>query len=184
MAYHELISTDELNEVTSNCDPIALIDVRTPMEFQEVHIPGSINIPLNKISNGEVAQVAGDRPVYIVCRTGRRAQDACKILSDDDIDYVSVVNGGVEEWVRAGHDVVRGKKFISIERQVRIAAGSLVFIGTTLGLFIHPGFLAVPAFVGAGLTFAGVTDTCAMGMLIARMPWNQTNPEGEAACSV
>jgi hypothetical protein len=71
---------------------------------------------------------------------------------------------------------------MSLERQVRIAAGSLVVLGTVLGAFVHPAFLGLPAFVGAGLIFAGVTDTCGMGMLLARMPWNRAG-EGVTACS-
>src|SRR5271157_3127554 len=98
--------------------------------------------------------------------------------------YHNVVNveGGTLEWERAGLPVVRGKKTVSLERQVRIAAGSLVVLGTGLGAFVHPGFLALSAFVGAGLVFAGITDTCGMGMLLARMPWNRVQESG--TCSL
>ena len=91
------------------------------------------------------------------------------------------VEGGTLAWEQAGLPVVRGKKAMSLERQVRIAAGSLVVLGTALGAFVHPGFLGLSAFVGAGLVFAGVTDTCGMGMVLARMPWNRAEPE-EATC--
>ena len=83
--------------------------------------------------------------------------------------------------MESGLPVVRGKKAISLERQVRIAAGLLVLLGAVLGWLVHPAFVGLSAFVGAGLVFAGVTDTCGMGMLLARMPWNQVN-EGAAAC--
>ena len=86
----------------------------------------------------------------------------------------SVVEGGTVACERAGLPVVRGRGGVSIERQVRIAAGSLVAAGTAAGWLVHPGFLAVPAFVGCGLAFAGLSDTCAMGDLLARMPWNRT----------
>ena len=93
------------------------------------------------------------------------------------------VEGGTAAWEAAGLPVVRGKKTISLERQVRIAAGVLVLVGSALGYFVHPYFIGVAAFVGAGLTFAGVTDTCGMGMLLARMPWNQVSQaSGDAAC--
>jgi hypothetical protein len=85
------------------------------------------------------------------------------------------VEGGTLACVEAGVPVVRGRKAISLERQVRIAAGSLVLLGAGLS-FVHPAFVGIAAFVGAGLVFAGVTDTCGMGMLIARMPWNQVTP--------
>lgn len=83
------------------------------------------------------------------------------------------VEGGTQAWNQAGLPVVRGKKAISLERQVRIAAGLLVVTGSVLGCFVSPHWIGLSAFVGAGLTFAGITDTCGMGMLLARMPWNQ-----------
>jgi hypothetical protein len=79
--------------------------------------------------------------------------------------------------------VVRGKKAISLERQVRIAAGSLTFLGAALGAFVHPAFIGLSAFVGAGLIFAGVTDTCGMGMILARMPWNQCKQANDCCAS-
>jgi rhodanese-related sulfurtransferase len=97
--------------------------------------------------------------------------------------YANLVNveGGTLAWEQAGLPVVRGKEAISLERQVRIAAGSLVLLGTALGAFVHPAFLGLAAFVGAGLVFAGVTDSCGLGMLLARMPWNQAG--GAATCA-
>ena len=93
------------------------------------------------------------------------------------------VEGGTLACEQAGLPVERGRKTMSLERQVRITAGSLVVIGTVLGRFVHPGFYGLSAFVGAGLVFAGVTDTCGMGMLLARMPWNQARPGAGATCS-
>ena len=98
---------------------------------------------------------------------------ACQKL--EAAGYESVVNleGGTSAWQAAGLQVVEGKKAMSLERQVRIAAGSLIVIGAAIGYFVHPGGYGLSAFVGAGLVFAGLTDTCAMGMMIAKMPWNQ-----------
>jgi hypothetical protein len=87
------------------------------------------------------------------------------------------IEGGTMAWTTANLPVVRGKKTISLERQVRIAAGSLVVIGCTLGFFVHPLGYVLATFIGAGLVFAGVTDTCGMGMLLARMPWNRVAGE-------
>lgn len=84
--------------------------------------------------------------------------------------------------VAAGLPVVRGKKAVSLERQVRITAGSLVLIGAILGYFVHPYWIGLSAFIGAGLAFAGITDTCGMGMMLARMPWNQI-PTNNSSCS-
>ncbi|MBO0696981.1 MAG: DUF2892 domain-containing protein, partial [Zavarzinella sp.] len=88
------------------------------------------------------------------------------------------VEGGTAAWAAAGLPVVRGRKAVSLERQVRIAAGLLVVLGAVLGWLVHPAFVGLSAFVGAGLVFAGVTDTCGMGMLLARMPWNRSCTPG------
>ena len=88
---------------------------------------------------------------------------------------VASVEGGTSAWDADGLPVVRGRKSMSLERQVRIAAGTLVLSGVVLGFAIHPGFFGLSGFVGAGLIFAGITDTCAMGMMIAKMPWNRVN---------
>ena len=87
------------------------------------------------------------------------------------------VEGGTSAWDEAGLPVERGKEAVSLERQVRIAAGFLVFVGTTLGVVHHEYWLGIPAFVGAGLMFAGITDTCGMGMMLAKMPWNQCSQD-------
>ncbi len=89
------------------------------------------------------------------------------------------VEGGTRAWQGAGLPVVQGKKILSLERQVRIATGTLVLIGAVLGWIIHPAFIGISAFVGAGLVFAGVTDSCAMGAMLAKMPWNQISQECE-----
>ncbi|HBJ38564.1 MAG TPA: sulfurtransferase, partial [Planctomycetaceae bacterium] len=100
---------------------------------------------------------------------------------DAGIENVVNVEGGTSAWDAAGLPVSRGKKAISLDRQVRIAAGSLVFAGAALGYFVHPYFIGLSAFVGAGLVFAGITDTCGMGMMIAKMPWNRC--QGGGSCS-
>ncbi len=116
-----------------------------------------------------------------ICRSGSRGRQACEKFRAAGFANVVNVEGGTLAWEQAGLPVVRGKKAISLERQVRIAAGSLVVLGTALGAFVHPAFLGLSAFVGAGLVFAGITDTCGMGMMLARMPWNRVEPE-EATC--
>ena len=101
---------------------------------------------------------------------------ACDKFETAGINNIVLVEGGTDAWAKAGLPVVRGKKEImSLERQVRITTGSLVFIGTLLGLFVDIRLTYIATMVGAGLVFAGVTDSCAMGMLLSRMPWNQAN---------
>lgn len=153
-----------------------LIDVRTPPEFREVHLAGARNMPLDRLDPKMVAQErrSPDQPLYIICQSGGRGRQACAKLRAAGTDNVVNVEGGTSACVQAGLPVIRGRKTISLERQVRIAAGSLVLLGTALGFFVRPGILLLPAFVGAGLVFAGITDTCGMGLLLARMPWNRS----------
>jgi rhodanese-related sulfurtransferase len=178
------IDVTELHEMHAQGQRPRVIDVRTPGEFREAHLPFADSIPLHRISPEVIRSSANESPIYFVCRTGRRSEEACKKLSKAGVSNVASVDGGIERWTEAGFDIVRGKRTISVERQVRIVAGSLVALGTILGALVHIGFLAIPAFVGSGLAFAGVTDSCAMGTLLARMPWNRVDEEGEAQCSV
>jgi rhodanese-related sulfurtransferase len=117
--------------------------------------------------------VSFDTPLYLLCRTGTRAQQAWKRLHDAGFTHVVCVEGGTEAWEQAGLPVVRGRGVIALDRQVRIAAGLLVLLGVGLSILVHPAFVALSAFVGTGLLFAGITDTCGMAMLLAKMPWNQ-----------
>jgi hypothetical protein len=115
----------------------------------------------------------------LICRSGSRSRQAAEAFEREGFANSVSVDGGTLAWERAGLPVVRGeRKAISLERQVRIAAGSLVVLGTALGAFVHPGFLGIAAFVGAGLVFAGITDTCGMGLMLAKMPWNRVAPDG------
>ena len=154
---------------------IELIDVRTLVEFREVHSVHARNVPLDSLDPSAVmgARANAEAPVYVICRSCSRSTKACEAFVAAGFTNVVNVDGGTNAWDQAGLPVKRGKKAVSLERQVRIAAGFLVFTGTTLGVFHHEYWLGLPAFVGAGLMFAGITDTCAMGMLIAKMPWNQ-----------
>jgi rhodanese-related sulfurtransferase len=151
-----------------------LIDVRTPMEFQEVHAVSAVNIPLDTLQPGTMmASVQGTESVYVICRSGGRGQKACEKLRAAGYTNVLNVEGGMLAWADEGLPVKRGKKTMSLERQVRILAGSLVVVGVALGFLVHPALFGLSAFIGAGLVFAGMTDTCGMGLALARMPWNR-----------
>jgi rhodanese-related sulfurtransferase len=169
------ISPKELDALRQRGEPIDLIDVRTPAEFREIHATIARNVPLDRLDPQAIAASlhgSADKPLYVICRSGKRADQACQQLEKAGLNVVNV-EGGTLAWEQAGLPVVRGKTTISLERQVRIAAGSLVLVGVALGWLIHPAFYLLAAFIGAGLVFAGITDTCGMGMLLARMPWNQ-----------
>jgi rhodanese-related sulfurtransferase len=153
-----------------------LIDVRTPAEFDEVHLAAARNVPLDRLAPAEIVEQRrgpANEPIYVICKSGGRGRQACEKFAKAGFTNVVNVDGGTDACVQAGLSVVRGKRTMSLERQVRIAAGSLVLLGAGLGWFVHPAFIGLSAFVGAGLVFAGLTDTCGMGMLLARMPWNQ-----------
>lgn len=174
-----LIAPAELNAKTERGEAVTLIDVRTPLEYRHVHVPFAENLPLDELDSlteSRRAQWAG-KPVYVICQSGSRAKTACERLRQAGIQAISV-EGGTKGWTDAGLAVKRGRGVISLDRQVRIGAGSLVLLGVGLGTMVHPGFLGIAAFVGAGLVFAGVTDTCGMAMLLARMPWNQLPKSG------
>ena len=152
-----------------------LIDVRTPAEHAAVHADGARLIPLDKLDPGKVlaTRAAPAEPIYLLCKSGQRARKARDKFVAAGFTNVICVDGGTDAWIRAGLPVVRGQAVMSLERQVRVAAGSIVVIGVALGFIVHPGFFSICAFVGAGLVFSGVTDTCGMGMVLAKMPWNQ-----------
>lgn len=153
-----------------------VLDVRTPAEFREAHIPGSKNIPLGDIRHRaqSVLGRASTLRIAIVCRTGRRAASACQELRKSGVlGDLHVLDGGIVSWRAAGLPIKQGRHAVSLERQVRIAAGSLIVLGVLLGYFLHPGFFGLAAFVGAGLVLAGISDTCGMALLLAKMPWNR-----------
>jgi rhodanese-related sulfurtransferase len=165
---------------------IDLIDVRTPVEFQELHATDARNVPLDRMDPVAVMQARNglkDKPLYLICRSGSRGRQACEKFLAAGFPNVVNVEGGTLAWAECGLPVVRGQKAISLERQVRIAAGLLVLLGALLGWLVHPALVGLAAFVGAGLVFAGVTDTCGMGMLLARMPWNQIRETASPCCA-
>ena len=173
----ELAARQERGEVSE------LIDVRTPVEFREVHVSFARNVPLDRLDPQALMNArngVSDQPLYVICRSGNRANQACERIIA--VGFTNIVNvaGGTQAWEQAGLPVTRGKKAISLERQVRIAAGLLVLTGAALGYFVNLNWVGLSAFVGAGLAFAGITDTCAMGMLLARMPWNQVQKTASA----
>ena len=209
------ITPTELAKLCEDGRPIDLIDVRTPIEFQELHAAPARSVPLDQLDpaalmrahqagglaqfssdeNGTVplgsAAAVGDcpnfrptkmglspaevpEPLYVICRSGSRGRQACEKFLAAGCTNVVNVEGGTQAWAAAGLPVVRGKKTVSLERQVRIAAGSLDSLGVLLAWLVHPAFNALSAFVGAGLIFAGLTDTCGLALFLARMPWNRT----------
>jgi rhodanese-related sulfurtransferase len=172
------IAPAELQALLAAQPDLPLLDVRTPVEYAEMHVPQARNVPLDTLAPRELFDAGAltkGQPIYLLCRTGARASKAAEKFTKEGFGEAVIVEGGTVAWSQAGLPVDRGSvKVISLERQVRIAAGSLTFIGAALAWFVHPYFIAIPAFVGAGLVFAGMTDFCGMGLLLAKAPWNRS----------
>jgi rhodanese-related sulfurtransferase len=179
-----VIAPAALAELASAGRAVELIDVRTPVEFREVHVTFARNRPLEYLDPARIAAERRDssQPLYVICKSGSRGRQACEKLLAAGLMNVINVDGGTTAWEQAGLGVNRGRKAISLERQVRIVAGAMVVVGAALGAFVHPAWIGLAAFVGSGLVFAGVTDTCGMALVLARMPWNQLprDPAGDA----
>jgi rhodanese-related sulfurtransferase len=151
-----------------------IIDVRTTGEFESVHIPGSYNVPLDLLSEHrrELTESVDDH-VVLVCASGNRAKQAEDALREEGLDSVTVLEGGITSWQQRGLDVIRGPEKWSLERQVRLVAGSLVAIGALGGLLLWKPLTLLSLFVGGGLTFAAITNTCGMAMLLSKLPYNR-----------
>lgn len=166
------LSVHEVRDLTDRDGSVALLDVRTPAEFEGAHIPGSVNIPLDQL-DGQLAALAGrEAATVLVCKSGGRAQQAHDKLSAAGCLDTSVLEGGVTAWQQAGAPVVRGVQRWDLERQVRLVAGGLVLTFVLASVVVPPlKFLA--AAVGAGLVFAALTNSCAMGTMLSKLPYNR-----------
>ena len=170
----ETISVAEARaRLESADDPWQILDVRRPEEYQAARIAQSRNIPLDTLS-GRLAEVVGpDQRLILSCLSGARASLAAGIMAAAGAAQVTVMQGGLKAWQKARAPVIEEKVPVSLERQVRAIAGSLVLIGSLLGLLVSPWFLAIPLFVGSGLLFAGLSNSCMMGMLLMKLPYNR-----------
>jgi rhodanese-related sulfurtransferase len=167
------ISPVELQKILATQPNATLLDVRTPVEFAEVHVPQARSVPLDELKPSSL-QLQKDQPVYLLCRSGQRAAKGAEKFAKEGFLQPVVVEGGTLAWIDANLPVTRGTtKVISLERQVRITAGAIVFTGVLLAHFVNFNFIWLAGFVGAGLVFAGITDFCGMGLLLAKLPWNK-----------
>jgi len=173
---HKHISPQEL--ITANPNDFCVLDVRTAAEVKALNLPGSLHIPLHELTperlQNEITEHGKNgRCIYLLCQGGKRAQMAAEQLQGKIDAELIVIEGGINAVKAANIPLNEGKGVMSLERQVRITAGFLVLLGVVLGFQISASFFLLSGFVGAGLMFAGITDTCMMGMLLARMPWNR-----------
>jgi len=166
----------QLSKALAAGQSVRVLDVRTPGEFENQHIPGAYNVPLDQLAEHapELRAVTGCE-VVLVCQSGQRAQRAESLLRDAGMPGVHILEGGMAAWTKEDYPIRRTRARVSLERQVRIAAGTLVALGSVAALMATPLWALVPAVIGAGLVFAGITDTCGMGMLLAKLPYNRAS---------
>ena len=154
---------------------VRILDVRTPGEFETAHISGAYNVPLETLpEHTREIRAVTDAQIVVVCQSGQRAGKAEDALRAAGMSNLHVLEGGMHGWMANGFKVVRARKRISLERQVRILAGGIAATGGILALLVNPLFAILPVFTGSGLLFAGITDTCTMAMLLSRLGYNRS----------
>ncbi len=166
---------------------VKLLDVRSVLEFSQVHIKDSINVPIDMLS-AKINDLSQSKQNYIVlCRAGNRSPMAADMLMQSGIHGVKVMQGGMTRWQKEGLSVVKGEGGMSLERQVRVIAGSLVLFGIIMSWFVHWAFIFISVFISCGLIYAGLTDNCLMGMLLMRLTYNKKlykTKLGGGTCSI
>jgi rhodanese-related sulfurtransferase len=168
-----MIDSADLQNLLESPTPPRVLDVRTPGEFESVHIPGAYNVPLDLLREHRDEILAHvDEDVVLVCRSGQRAAQAEATLSEAGLINVRILDGGITAWQAKGFAVTRGAQRWDLERQVRLVAGLIVSLGILASILV-PGFKWVAFAIGAGLAVAALTNTCAMGMMLARLPYNR-----------
>lgn len=183
----QTIECKSVCELMQSNPKLELIDVRTPAEYGTVHARGARLIPLDQLDptavrlgrNGDLAA-----PLYVICKSGSRSAKACEALMGAGFTNVYSVAGGTDAWTAAGLPVEQlGRKVLPLDRQIQMAAGLICLAGAVLGHFVNPYFFLVCAFVGLGLTMAGLTGFCPMAMVMAKMPWNQGSGNCAGSCA-
>ena len=168
-----ILNAADLRGLLDSANPPRILDVRTPGEFEGVHIAGAYNVPLDLLrEHSDEIRTHLDDHVVLVCRSGQRATQAEQTLYDTGLTNVHILDGGMNSWEANGFSVKRGAQRWDLERQVRLVAGSIVALSVLASIFV-PGFKWVALFIGSGLVFAAVSNTCMMGMLLAKLPYNR-----------
>lgn len=173
------ITTEELAATLGGATAPLVVDVRLPAEYRAVHLEPSLSLPLDEIARRR-DELPRDRELVLVCRTGSRARLAAAELTGF---RTRVLEGGIVAWQESGRPVAEGKAHMSLERQVRIVAGAVASAGGVLAVTVSPWFGLMPALVGAGLVYAGITDRCGMAMLLGKLPYNRGSAEGAGTCA-
>lgn len=181
------ITVSELKSLLSGTPPPNLIDVRTPAEFEAVHVPGARSMPLDTLDCAGILagrDKSGDAsPIHILCHSGVRAKQAAENFAAVGFQDCLVVEGGTQAWVEAGFPVARGEReVLPLDRQMQLIIGLIVLTGVLLSHFLSPAWIWLSGFAGCGLIFAGLTGICPLRSVVAQMPWNQGGAKGKGAC--
>ncbi|MFO0950455.1 MAG: rhodanese-like domain-containing protein [Isosphaeraceae bacterium] len=181
------VTVEELYRITQGGREVELIDVRTPGEYGSAHIPQARSVPVDTLDPAAVmaGRARPEEPLYVVCQSGGRSRKACAAFTAAGFGG-SVVNveGGTQAWRQAGFPLTTGaRSVIPLDRQVRIAIGAVIVLGTTLGMLVDPWFHLISGLSGAGLVFAGVTDFCPLSMVLSAMPWNRASGPSQACAT-
>lgn len=170
------ISPAELHRLRQGGSACELLDVRTPPEHAAAHVAGVQLVPLDDLNPATFLQHRSPSagPLYVLCQSGARAARAIEKFRSAGFDDCVLVEGGTQAWIDAGLPVERGtSKVIPLMRQVQIVVGFISAVGAALALTVDARFAILPLLIGCGLFFAGLTGTCGMALLLARMPWNR-----------
>ncbi|GCF08671.1 rhodanese-like domain-containing protein [Dictyobacter arantiisoli] len=170
-----IVPVEKAYEMIMVTQDAIVIDVRTPAEFEAKHIAGSHNIPLDQLPvyTNEIAKLASNTPVLLICQSGTRARKAAEILQTAPVPSLSLLDGGMVAWEKAGKPYKQGVQKWSMERQVRGVAGTLVLLGALGGLFAWKPLTWIAALVGGGLAYSAASNTCGMALLLSKLPYNQ-----------
>ncbi len=176
----QLLGAKEFATLYQQNKELFVVDLRTAAEFSGECLHDCVHLPVQELTTeGLEAELKRkgldkDTPIYLLCQSGRRANMAVEKLQHTGNFNFVILDGGLNAIKQHGMQThSSGKKVIPLERQVRITAGLLILLATTLGFAFHPGFFLIAAFVGAGLTYAGLTDHCGIAFVLTRMPWNK-----------
>ncbi|MFD7321453.1 rhodanese-like domain-containing protein [Streptomyces sp. NPDC059875] len=178
-------SSLDADQARARLDALTVVDVRTPGEYASGHVPGALNVPLDQLGRAMPAlrEAAQRGELLVVCQSGGRSAGACARLSAEGVPALNLA-GGTGDWASRGHELARpvgapAHATWAMERQVRLAAGTLVLIGLTLGLLLHPAWQLLSAGVAGGFVFSALTNTCGMAVVLGKLPYNRG-----AACGI
>ena len=171
----DVIDVAQLQQLQLEDPAIRILDVRTGGEFENSHIPGSYNVPLDTLGEHVRDLADVEHPVVLVCQSGGRASQAHEKLTEAGKATLHILEGGMTSWQEAGGDVTVGNTTrCAMDRQVRFVAGIFAIVAVVASIFV-PGLEWIAAGVGAGLAYSAVSNTCAMAAVLAKLPYNRTN---------